>query len=843
MSRIADKKELEQILSAMFDRLIQDEAITEPLVAANLVLRFRYTDPEDVITIDLTRKPPVYRFDDQGPADVEMIQSADTSHEFWLGRLSPVRAIATGKIRAQGDVAKALKLLPAIKPAFTLYPQVLRELGKTHLLPQERARRRSRFWAEVRNRFSRRTRGFDLARLPEQTLPARASGPAATIPPRAIKLPADENRLRQEMLKRMMLIRAFEESLSREWRAGKIPTAAIHLSVGQEATAVGVCFALKSEDVIATTHRGHGHMLAKGAPADRMMAEIYGKAEGLCQGKGGSMHVTDAGIGAIGANGIVGASPLIATGAALAFAQRGENRVAVAFLGDGATNQGMFHEALNLAAVWKLPVLFVVENNGYGEFTPQSRHMAIRRIAERAQAYGLPGQQVDGNDADAVLGATRRALAEVRAGKGPALLECLTYRWHGHMEGDAHTYRSQEEVTRWKERCPIRQLSERLLAEGALSATELEQMRREVEDEVAQAVHFAIEGTEPAPESLRLEVFAPEPPLPQVRGTGGMKNITAAAAINLALAEEMRRDPSVFLLGEDVSLGGYMAVTKGLVEEFGPERVRDTPISENAIVGSAVGAALAGMRPVAEILFGDFLTCAMDPIINQAAKLRYMSGGQYRMPLVVRLPSGAGLGMAAQHSQSLEAMLMGIPGLIVAAPGVARDARALLKTAIRSDNPVIFFEHKLCYLVPGEVPEAEEFLPFGRANVLRSGSDVTLVGLLYTVHQALEAAETLAREGIQVEVIDLRCLAPLDVETVLQSLAKTGRLVTVEEGPVRGGWGAEVVARVAGAGLDLLRTAPVRLGASDNPIPYNKSLESLSVPDASRIADAIKKMF
>ena len=843
MGRIKDQKELEQILTALFDRVIQDQAITDQLLAANLVLRFRYSDPEGVITIDLTRKPPVYRFDDQGEADVEMIQSADTSNEFWLGRLSPVRAIATGKISARGDVAKALKLLPAIKPAFALYPQVLRDLGKTHLLPQETATRRKGFLSGLLSSFSRRGRTFDLSQLPEQTLPPAAKAPAPASSIREVKLPPDEKQLRQEMLKRMMLIRAFEESLSREWRSGKIPTAAIHLSIGQEASAVGVCFALKDDDVIATTHRGHGHMLAKGAPTDRMMAEIYGKAEGLCQGKGGSMHVTDSSIGAIGANGIVGASPLIAAGAALAFAQRKENRVAVAFLGDGATNQGMFHEALNLASVWKLPVLFVVENNGYGEFTPQAQHMAIARIADRAAAYGMPGEQVDGNDADAVLAATQKALADVRSGKGPALLECLTYRWHGHMEGDGQAYRTREEVERWKERCPVKGMAERLLAEKVITAQDRERMRQEAEDEVAQAVHFAVEGTEPAPESLRLEVFAPEAPLPQGKGGGAMKSITGSAAINLALAEEMRRDPAVFLMGEDVSLGGYMAVSKGLVEEFGPDRVRDTPISENAIVGSAVGAAMCGMRPVAEILFSDFITCAMDPIVNNAAKLRYMSGGQYKMPLVVRLPSGAGLGMAAQHSQSLEAMLMGVPGLIVAAPGMARDARALLKTAIRSDNPVIFFEHKLCYLMQGEVPEAEEFLPFGRAAVARPGSDVTVVGLLYTVHLALEAAETLAREGIGVEVIDLRCLAPLDLDTVLQSVARTGRLVTVEEGPVRGGWGAEVVARVATAGLGLLRSAPVRLGASDNPIPYNKALESLTVPDAARIAAAIRKLF
>jgi len=639
------------------------------------------------------------------------------------------------------------------------------------------------------------------------------------------------------------LIREFEQSLADNWRTGKIPTTAIHLSIGQEAAAVGSCFALHPSDCIATTHRGHGHMLAKGAPVDRMMAEIYGRAEGLCGGKGGSMHVTDIAVGAIGANGIVGASSLLATGTALAFAQRREDRVAVAFLGDGATNQGMFHEAINLAAVWNLPVLFVVENNGYGEFTPQGRHMRIERIADRAAAYGILGVTVDGNDVDQVYHAAKRAVTDIREGKGPVLLECQTYRWRGHMEGDAGEYRTREEVESWKARCPIRKMSERLIAEGLITEKDHEQMQTESRDTVEQSLHFALASPEPDPRTIRTDVFVDDAPLPPSPSPGASQSITGSAAINRALAEEMRRDDSVVLLGEDVSLGGYMAVTIGLAEEFGLDRVRDTPISEYAIVGAAVGASMSGLRPVAEILFSDFITCCMDPLVNQAAKLRYMSGGQYRLPLVVRLPGGAGLGMAAQHSQSLESLLMGIPGLLVAAPSSPRDARALLKTAIRSDNPVLFYEHKLLYLAPGEVPDAEEWLPFGQAEVKRSGRDLTVVGLLYTVSLALEAAELLSAEGIDVEVVDPRTLVPLDMKTILKSVAKTGRLMTIEEGPVRGGWGAEVVARVTSAAHGLLKAPPVRLGSSDNPIPYNKSLENLSVPNVERIAEAIRKMF
>ena len=842
MGLIADRKELEEILSGLIDRVMADANILSNLTATEMVLRFRYTDPEGVVTIDLKSEPPNYRFNDEGPADVEMIQTADVSHQFWLGRLSAVRGIATGKIHARGNVAKALKLLPAIKPAFALYEEALRDMGKTHLLPKEEAARRKSWLARTRQRLTPRGKGFDPSLLPKDTLPNVVQTLAPQPGSCPVDLPGEESALRVEMLRRMMLIRAFEESMAREWADGKIPTSAIHLSIGQEATAVGVCFALTAEDAIATTHRGHGHMLAKGALADRMMAEIYARADGLCCGKGGSMHVTDAAIGAFGANGIVGASPLLAMGAALAFSLTGDKKVAVAFLGDGATNQGMFHEALNLASVWKLPVLFVVENNLYGEFTHQHRHMAVENIHERATAYGMPGKQVDGNDADAVLAETRLLVERIRSGQGPALLECLTYRWHGHMEGDPQDYRTTEEVEQWKARCPIKTFSERLISEGSMREEERGRFHGQAAEEVSRALAFALDSPEPGPETIATDVFADETALPENPGSGALRTMTVSEAINLALAEEMRHDPKVFLLGEDVSLGGYMAVTKGLVEEFGPERVRDTPISENAIVGGSVGAAMCGMRPVAEILFSDFITCAMDPIVNQAAKLRYMSGGQYKIPLVVRLPSGVGLAVAAQHSQSLEAMLMGIPGLIVAAPGCARDARALLKTAIRSENPVIFFEHKLCYLVEGEVPEAEEWIPFGKANIVRAGSDVTVVSLLYTVHQALEAAKELAREGIEMEIVDLRTLAPLDAETVLHSVAKTGRLLTVEEGCVRGGWGAEVIARLVSAGLGPFRRPPVRLGAGDHPIPYNRGLENLSVPDTGRIVQAVRRL-
>ncbi|HSN19539.1 MAG TPA: thiamine pyrophosphate-dependent enzyme, partial [Usitatibacter sp.] len=425
MSTFHDRAQFEGVMAQLFERLMAAPAIARPLGETAMVVRFRYPDLGSVITFDFKRSPPAFSTDDGGQADVEMVQSSDTAHEFWLGRLNAVRAIATGKVRARGDVAKALKLLPAIRPAFAIYPEVLKARGLAEDARRAAPRVRARpSWERRLRALWPRHRELDRSRLPTDTVPPTT--PEAIAPPTAVApLPEEATALRVAMLERMLRIRALEETLAEQWEHGALPTAAIHLSTGQEAVAVGVCFALRADDVVATTHRGHGHMLAKGAPADKMMAEIFGKDSGLCQGKGGSMHVTDASIGALGANGIVGASPILAAGAALAFSHRDEDRVAVAFMGDGATNQGMFHEALNLAAAWKLPVLFVVENNGYGEFTSQRRSTPIERLSDRAASYGMPGVTIEGNDVDLVHRTARDLVRRAREGGGPALLECV----------------------------------------------------------------------------------------------------------------------------------------------------------------------------------------------------------------------------------------------------------------------------------------------------------------------------------------------------------------------------------------------------------------------------------
>ncbi len=323
-----------------------------------------------------------------------------------------------------------------------------------------------------------------------------------------------------------------------------------------------------------------------------------------------------------------------------------------------------------------------------------------------------------------------------------------------------------------------------------------------------------------------------------------MPEITFVESLRMTLKEEMQNDPSLMLIGEDIGrYGGIFGVTKGLLEEFGPHRVRSTPISESAIIGSALGAAMTGIRTVAEIMYIDFMTCAMDQIVNQVAKMRYMSGGKAKIPLVIRTQEGGGRGNAAQHSQSLEALFLHIPGLKIVMPSTPYDARGLLKTAIRDDNPIVFIEHKLLYAMKGLIPNEEYLIPLGQADIKRKGKDVTVVAVSHMVTKALKAAERLTREGIEIEVIDPMTLVPLDLETILQSVRKTNRVVIVHEGCKRAGIGAEIACDIMEEAFDFLDAPIERVGALNVPVPYSAPLENAVIPDEESILRAVKKVY
>ncbi len=641
----------------------------------------------------------------------------------------------------------------------------------------------------------------------------------------------------------MRRIRAFEDKTADLFQEGVVKGTA-HSYKGEEAIAAGVCAALRDDDTIASYHRGHGHCIAKGARIDRMMAELMGRQTGYCQGLGGSMHIADMELNIMGANGIVGAAMPLATGAGLAAKLKGTDNIAVAFFGDGASNQGVFHESLNLAAVWKLPVIFVCENNQYALSTSYRNTTAVTQVSDRAASYEIPGITVDGNDGVEVYLVLRDAVDRARAGEGPTLIEAMTYRHGQHsLRVNLRDPRPEDELESWLERDPIARMEKRLSSEGSFSADQFDETTQAVDEEIETAVTYGRESPEPPVQAMLDAVYAPHATYTEP-GPNTERMLSYPEALNEALDQEMLRDDRVFLMGEDVgATGGIFGVSKGLMDRYGAERVRDTPISEATFVGCGVGAAIAGMRPVVEIQIFDFVALTMDMLVNQAAKFRFMLGGKPSVPLVVRGPQGGGIRLAAQHSQSLEAWFTHVPGLVVAAPSTPYDAKGLLVAAIRDNNPVVFLEQKLLYLGgTGPVPEELYAIPLGKADIKRAGTDVTVVATSAMVPRALSAATVLERDGISVEVVDPRTLQPLDEEAILASVRKTNRLLIVHEAWVRGGFGAEVAAMVVDKAFDYLDAPVARLGAPHTPMPYNDRLELEVIPSQERIVEAIRAL-
>ncbi len=641
----------------------------------------------------------------------------------------------------------------------------------------------------------------------------------------------------------MLRVRGFEQRAEALFDSGTIKGTA-HSCVGQEAIAVGACVMLGPDDYIVSHHRGHGHCIAKGADTERMMAELFGRVTGYGHGLGGSMHIAALERGILGANGIVGAGIGIGTGAGLSAQIRGTDQVCISFFGDGAANEGIFHESLNLAALWKLPVIFLCENNQYGLSLGVGQASAVPQISARAPAYGIPGETIDGNDIAAVMASVGTAVERARAGNGPSLIECMTYRWGDHsMRSNLPSYRLAEEEEAWRrDRDPIVH-AEKLLSERQVGQSTLEEIRGRAENEIDTAVERAMEAAEPTIDVLPEAVQKPAQPVVAAPASE-CRTISYVEAVREGLHQSMERDERVILLGEDVGrIGGLFQCTAGLYEAFGAERVRDTPISENAMINAAVGAALTGLRPIVEVQFFDFITHMMDAIVNQAAKLRFMLGGETSVPVVVRGPQGGGLRLAAQHSQSLESWFAFIPGLTVIAPSNPFDAKGLLAAAIADDNPVVFIEHKLLYQRSnGEVPEAYYTLPVGKADIKRSGGDVTIVATMAMVDAALSAARTLEREGIEAEVIDPRTLRPLDMDTIIGSVRKTNRCVVVHEAWRSYGCGAEISAQIMEQAFDYLDAPVARIGMEEVPMPYNAKLERALIPNADGIAEAARKV-
>jgi 2-oxoisovalerate dehydrogenase E1 component len=656
-----------------------------------------------------------------------------------------------------------------------------------------------------------------------------------------------------DLYRQMLLIRRTEEQLVKSHQRGLIH-GACHTYIGQEAIAVGVCAHLRADDVVFSTHRGHGHALAKGVTPEQLMAELYGREAGCSHGRGGSMHLFAPEVGMMGTSGIVGPCILQAAGAGYSFMLLKTDRAAVAFFGDGAVNNGAFHEGLNLASIWKLPVLFVCENNQFATEVPFQYAAGNPSVAERGAVYGMPGIEVDGNDVLKIQQIAGAAVRRARAGEGPTLLECKTYRTRPHAEGMGDfTYRTREEVEEWKTRCPILRLRQRLLEQRLASETELATIDGDITSNITAAHQRAEQSAWPDPATAANHVVAasPErerrgdasPPLALRAGNAPSREISYMQATLEALTHEMAHNPAIFVLGEGIGQrGGNFKTTAGLYDLYGPERLRDTPICERGFVGLGCGAAMTGTRPVIDFMFADFVLDSVGEIVNQIAKMQYMSSGRLRMPILLRGCIGIGHSAATHHSGNYYPMYAHFPGLRVVVPSNPYDAKGLLHHALRCHDPVVFLEHRDCLAVKGFVPAESYEIPFGQAAVVREGKDATVVALAYMVQQTLKACQQLGKEGVSVELIDPRTVAPLDIDTIAQSVAKTGRLLIVDEAFAPYGIGAEIAAQLADRGFDDLDAPIRRLNGVHTPTPYSPTLEAAVVPNVEQIVQAIRAL-
>ena len=664
------------------------------------------------------------------------------------------------------------------------------------------------------------------------------------------------------MLEQMAVIRQFEQTAYLRFLQGEIP-GTLHQSQGQEAVAVGVCTPLRDSDWITSTHRPHGHALAKGMNPSVAMAEIYGREPGCLGGRGGSMHLGDPEIGILPSIAIVGGGITIAPGLAMALQQKGTDNVVACFFGDGAVNEGAFHEGVNLAAVKKLPVVFVCENNMYGASTPFHETTLNIDVASRGAAYGIPSERVDGMNVLAVVEATERAVARARAGEGASLLEFLTYRYVGHSRDDARGYRTKDEEKYWKDRDPIEQLKRALLDRRIAHPDEIDAAVARGKATIKSALTFAQDAPKAtADTALEPSAIYASPPVrhsvagPLAEGPEE-RRLSIAEALREGIREEMAADESILLLGEDVGVpggfGGAFGIYLGLAEEFGRRRVMDTPISEKAIMGAAIGAAIGGLKTLPDLQYADFVFESMDELVNEAAKLRYMSGGRINIPTVLRCPVGA-TARGAQHAQCPESFFMHVPGLKVMCISDPYTAKGGIKAALRDPDPVLVFEHKLLYGskkrqeagsidTRAYVPEKEYVTEVGQARVRRAGTDVTVVATFTQLYAALQVAEDLAGDGISVEVIDPVWLAPFDWGSVLDSVERTGRLVIAHEAHRTGGWGAEVAARVSEELHGRLAAPVARVASKDVPMPFAPWLESAVLPSKDDLAAAVRRSY
>lgn len=639
------------------------------------------------------------------------------------------------------------------------------------------------------------------------------------------------NFLRKEYSKEQLLTiyyhllkpRMIEEKMLLLLRQGKVSK--WFSGIGQEAISVGLTLAMDQHEFILPMHRNLGVFTSRNLDLTTLFAQLQGKKSGFSKGRERSFHFGTRKHHIVGMISHLGPQMGIADGIALSHVLKKESKVTAVFTGDGGTSEGDFHESLNVAAVWNLPVIFVIENNGYGLSTPSNEQFRCKQFIDKAIGYGIEGVKIDGNNVLEVFDTVSTLAKQLRTSPRPILLECITFRMRGHEEASGTKYVPKELMETWSQKDPLENYAAFLKSESLLSESVEQKYRLQIKTEIEQAIQIAFNEPDPTPNSEEelSDVYAPFFPITQTPPESTTtKRLVDAISDGMRLA--MRKFPELVLMGQDIAeYGGVFKVTEGFVEEFGKERVRNTPLCESAIVGAALGLSIAGQKAMVEMQFADFVTCGFNQIVNNLAKSHWRWG--QNADVVVRMPTGAGVGAGPFHSQSNEAWFFHTPGLKILYPAFPADAKGLLLSAFEDPNPVLFFEHKALYRsISGEVPIDYYTIPIGQASVVKSGTQVSIVTYGAGVHWAIDVLNR--NPTISADIIDLRTLLPWDIKTVEDSVKKTGKLIILHEDTLVGGIGAEISAYVSQHCFQYLDAPVVRSASLDTPIPFNTVLEA-----------------
>ncbi len=610
--------------------------------------------------------------------------------------------------------------------------------------------------------------------------------------------------------------------------------------IGQEAIAVGSAMAMNHAEYILPMHRNLGVFTSRNVPLSKLMAQWQGKATGFTKGRDRSFHFGTQEHKIIGMISHLGPQMAIADGIALADLISNTPHATLVFTGEGATSEGDFHEAINVAAVWDLPVIFLIENNGYGLSTPVSEQFKCKNLADKAIGYGIEGLQVDGNNILEVYDLIDRVATRMRQNPKPVLIECLTFRMRGHEEASGTKYVPQELIEEWGAKDPVRNFETYLLEQNILTQESIAEISSNFKIEIEQEVEKAFSEDEPIADSCResKDMYFPYQQT-VAKPAGPERELRYLNAIADGLRVGMQRHKNLVLLGQDIAgYGGAFKITEGFLNEFGKERVRNTPICESAIVGAALGLSINGHKAVMEMQFADFVTCGFNQIVNNLAKTHYRWGE--KADVVVRMPTGAGSGAGPFHSQSNEAWFTKTPGLKVVYPAFPDDAKGLLLAAIEDPNPVMYFEHKYLYRsLTGAVPEGFYTTEIGKANVLRQGEQLCIITYGLGVHWALSYLDETPQ--CSATLVDLRSLQPWDKEAVASAVKTTGRVLILHEDTLSSGFGAELAAWIAEHCFQYLDAPVIRCASSDTAVPMNKILEDDFLAK-SRLADMVERL-